>query len=54
MLDAANVQDGAGIFYSSRAAQVFHVAFVMDRKLFAGVNAILRIRRSKAKRMAGD
>jgi hypothetical protein len=41
--DATNVQDGAGNFCSSRAAQVFPSTFVMDRKLLAGVNGILRI-----------
>jgi hypothetical protein len=30
-------------FCSSGAAQIFRVAFVMDGKLFAGVNVILRI-----------
>jgi hypothetical protein len=47
IFDAASVQDGAGISIPSHAAQVFRVAFVMDRKLLAGVNAILRITISK-------
>jgi hypothetical protein len=45
--DAASVQDGAGISIPGHAAQVFRVAFVMDRKLLAGVSAILRITISK-------
>jgi hypothetical protein len=50
IFDAASVQDGAGISIPGHAAQVFPVAFVMDCKLFAGVNAILRISSSKLKR----
>jgi hypothetical protein len=37
-------------FHSSDASRAFPIAFVVDRKLFAGVNAILRISSSELNR----